>query len=415
MVHQKMFITESEKDRIRGLYNVSTLTESNDFVITDWLSPDEKYAIFLDELYDISNKVKIGNIWENFDNLKFFLKHSFEVATDVPQTIKESVLSSINGLILTESNQDIRQLKPIVKEMLINEGLIDWVKDTAKGVVTGTKEFISKSISGVQKLVGNISTGQWSEVLKLIGNGALYVARKIRSALYNPVGLILDAILVATGIGKGAQFVIWGIVVALDVYELISGNYEDKNDNLLKKLFFFGIDVIGLVTTGMAAKASKTFIGPLLQRFGSSIGGMSKAVKTSPRLKGLLESMMSYAASAKSSMGKVASFLQRKSPMMYKFVSGILGGLGSFVAKLISTIKSVLGLAGKAVAAPGKVINKTLGGGRLGAGAKAGAETTAIVGGLGAINNKYDGRAGKGGVDNLTKVISNSKVEFDGI
>jgi hypothetical protein len=100
---------------------------------------------------------------------------------------------------------------------------------------------------------------------------------------------------------------------------------------------------------------------------------------------------------------------------MYKFVSGILGGLGSFVAKLISTIKSVLGLTGKAIAAPGKVINKALGGGRLGAGAKAGAETTAIVGGLGAINSKYDGRAGKGGVDNLTNVISNSKVEFDGI
>jgi hypothetical protein len=422
MVRQKMFITESERDRIRGLYNVPTLTESNDFVITDWLSPDEKFVIFLDELYDISNKVKIGNIWENFDNFKFFLKHSFEVAKDIPETIKESVLSSISGLVLTESNQDIRQLKPIVKEMLLNEGLGDWakgagdwIKDTASGAVKNTTEFVSKSLSGVQKLVGNISVGQWSEVVKLIGSGALYVARKIRSALYNPVGLILDAILVATGIGKGAQFVIWGIVVALDVYELISGNYEEKDENLIKKLIFFGIDIIGLVTTGIAAKSSKTFIGPLLQRFGSSISGMSKAVKASPKLKGILESMMSYATLAKSSMSKVTSFLQKKSPMMYKFVSGILGGLGSFVAKLISTIKSVLGATGKVISAPGKAINKALGGGKLGAGVKAGTETTALAVGIGAYSNNRSGLGDKSGVDNLTNTISNSNSEFDGI
>jgi hypothetical protein len=418
MVSQKIFITESEKDRIRGLYNVPTLTESNDFVITDWLSPDEKFVIFLDELYDISNKVKIGNIWENFDNFKFFLKHSFEIAKDIPETIKESVLLSINGLILTESNQDIRQLKPIVREMLINEGIGDyvsaagdWIKDTARGAVTGTTEFVTKSLSGVQKLVGNISAGQWSEVVKLIGSGALYVARKIRSALYNPIGLILDAILVASGVGKGAQFVIWGIVVALDVYELTTGNYENKEENILMKLLFTGIDIIGLVTTGMAAKESKSFIGPLLQKFGSSTGGLTKASKASPKFKGLLETMMTNATSAKSSMGKVASYLKTKSPMLYKFVSGILGGLGSIVAKLISVIKSVLGITGKVLTAPGKAINKVLGGGKLGSGAKAGFETSAIVGGLGTrekVKSVQD--------DNmLIKGLSNAKPSFEGI
>jgi len=418
MVRQKMFITESERDRIRGLYNVPTLTESNDFVITDWLSPDEKYVIFLDELYDISNKIKIGNIWENFDNFKFFLKHSFEVAKDVPETIKESVLSSINGLILTESNQDIRQLKPIVKDMLMNEGLGDWVKgagewlkDTAKGVVTGTTEFVKTSLSGVQKLVGNISAGQWSEVVKIIGSGALYVARKIRAALYNPVGLILDAILVATGVGKGVQFVIWGIVVALDIYEITSGNYENKEDNLLTKLLFMGIDIIGLVSAGVAAKASKTFIGPLLKRFGSSIEGLTRATKVSPKFKGLLETMMSYATSAKSSMGKVSSYLKTKSPMLYKFVSSVLGGLGSLVAKLISVIKSVLGITGKVLSAPGKVINKVLGGGKLGSGVKSGFETSAIVGGIGAHEKVNATKETK----SLVQGFSNAKPTFDGI
>lgn len=418
MLHQKMFIAESEKDRIRGLYKQPILTETAEFVITDWLSPDEKYAIFLDELYDISNKVKIGNIWENFDNFKFFLKHSFEVAKDVPETIKESVLASINGLVLTESNQDIRSLKPIVKEMFINEGLGDlasaagnWIKDTAQGVVTGTTEFVKTSLSGIQKLVGNISAGQWAEVLKIIKNGALYVARKIRAALYNPVGLILDAILVATGIGKSAQFVIWGIVVALDIYELTTGNYEDKEDSFLSKLLFTGIDMIGLVSTGIVAKESRTFIGPLLKRFGSSMEGIKNAVKASPKLKGLLEGMLTYSTSAKGNMGKVASFLQKKSPMLYKFVSGVLGGLGTIIAKLISVIKSVLGVAGKVLSAPGKAINKALGGGKLGGAVKAGVETSAIVGGLG-THEKL--KAAQNDAE-LIKGFSNAKPTFDGI
>lgn len=82
--------------------------------------------------------------------------------------------------------------------------------------------------------------------------------------------------------------------------------------------------------------------------------------------------------------------------MLYKFVSGILGGLGSIVAKLISVIKSVLGITGKVLTAPGKVISKGLGSGKLGAGAKAGFETTAIVGGLGTY-----GKVNSGGLNDV--------------
>ena len=180
---------------------------------------------------------------------------------------------------------------------------------------------------------------------------------------------------------------------------------------MLMKLLFMGIDIIGLVTTGIAAKQSKTFIGPLLQRFGSSTGGLTKASKASPKFKGLLETMMTQATSAKSSMGKVASYLKTKSPMLYKFVSSILGGLGSIVAKLISVIKSVLGITGKVLTAPGKAISKGLGSGKLGAGAKTGFETTAIVGGLG-THEKMSATQGSG---ELIKGFSNAKPSFDGI
>ena len=46
VVQRKMIITESEKSRIKSLYGISPVMEN--IVITNWLSPDEKYCIFLE-------------------------------------------------------------------------------------------------------------------------------------------------------------------------------------------------------------------------------------------------------------------------------------------------------------------------------------------------------------------------------
>jgi len=370
--------------------NRKTLTENvntdSDVVITNWLSPDENYTIFLDELYDIKNKKLIGNICENFDNFKFFLKHSFEVSKTVPQDIRESVLNTISKLVISESKQNITHLKPMFKQYL-KEGwgtdALDWVKKTGDNTVKGLKDFVSKTYSGGKQLVSAISDGDLSQVMDLIGKGALYVARKIREALYTPVGMILDAILIATGIGKAAQFVIWGIVVALDIYEIVSGDYEDKNESFLIRLLFTGIDLVGLVFAGAAAKAGKGVIAGVLRKFGTSTKGLSKAAKSSPAFKSLLESMQAGAKGASSIMGKVGNYLQKSSPTIYKWFSGIIGGLGKVANRVATSVESILGGAMKAVSKPGQVVKKALGGGRLGSGAQAALNTTAIVGGIG--------------------------------
>lgn len=406
----KLLINESERDRILGLYQRSTVLES--IVITDWLSPDEKYCIFLDELYDIEKKEKMGNVWENFDNFKFFLKHSFEVSQNIPQQIKEDVLTSLNSFVITESTQNLTPLKPIFKELL-NEDLGDWVsgasewlKDTAVSTYKGLTDFVSTSYEGVKKLIGGISKGEWSEVLNLLKKGALWVTRKIRQALYSPVGLILDAILVATGIGKAAPFVLWGIVVALDIYELISGNYEDKEESFLSRLFFTGVDIVGMVVAGAAAKSSRVLLGGIFKKYGTSTEGLAKAAKVNPTFKGTLEKMATSAQNASGVMGRVTSFLSKKSPMLFKFVSSIIGGLTKFVKKIIETIGKILG-------APGRAIEKTLGGGKLAKGTKAGVETTAIVGGLGTYGKTKEIQQTK----DLENVFSSNtiKPEFDGI
>jgi hypothetical protein len=169
-------INESEKSRILGLYGINSLSEN--IVITEWLSPDEKYCIFFDDLIDIENKTKIGNIWENFDHFKFFLKHSFEVTTNVSQEIKESVLKTINSLLITESNQSMVGLKPYVKQLLSEQNFFtdakDWVKNTTKDAIKGVEDFTTTSIDGLKKVYTNIKDGEWNKAFEIIKKGVLY-------------------------------------------------------------------------------------------------------------------------------------------------------------------------------------------------------------------------------------------------
>ena len=86
-------------------------------IILELLSPDERYVIFLDELYDIQLKKKLGNIWENFENLKFFLRYSFN-NSNLDSKIIESANNILNGSIITESKDSILIAKPYIKQYI---------------------------------------------------------------------------------------------------------------------------------------------------------------------------------------------------------------------------------------------------------------------------------------------------------
>jgi hypothetical protein len=370
MNNRKIIISESERRRIKNLYETPT---SLDFVISNWLSPDEKYVIFLDELYDIESKTKLGNIWENFDNFKFFLKHSFEVSTTIPQQIKEDVLKTIDSFLLTESTQNLTPLKPIFKELLKEDkdwgvlgDLGNWAKETAKSAVTGVSDFVKTSYEGLKKLGIAISEGDWMKVVDLLKKGALYVARSIRSALYSPVGLILDAILMASGVGVIFKMLPWAIVVALDIYEFMTGNYEDPELSMGWRLLFLGVDIIGLISSGIFAKSSRSVVLGAISRFGKSEKGLQAAVQNTPKLKSFLSKILQDSPKVESAIKQSQSQIKSKSPMFFKFFSSIIGGIGKFIGKLVSYISKILTV-------PGKLTTK------LGGGLKTAAAANTIV------------------------------------
>lgn len=404
MLYNKLLISESDKTHILNLYGVSSVKDT--IVITEWLSPDEKYCVFLDELYDIQNKTKIGNIWENFDNFKFFLTHSFEVATNVPKQIKENVLNSLKSFVITESTQNMSTLKPYLKELLeegILKNLADWGKETVSSAVSGVSDFVKTSWDGLKKLGIAISEGDWNRIVDLLKKGALYVARKIREALYNPIGIVLDAILMASGVGVALKILPWAIVVGLDVYEFMTGKYEDPELSKGWRLLFFATDVMGLVVAGAASKVAKNMVTGLINKFGKTSESLSKAIKNSKKLSSFLETIQRLSSKVVGLMEKSLSYLKTKSPMFYKFLSGLMGGIKTVLNMLINLIGLLFKGIGKVLSAPGKLTSK------LGGGVKttSAANTLVPVAGIGVYGKhkeeKYE--------DQLLSAINSSEVE----
>lgn len=362
-------------NRIKLLMEYSldkTLREdiSSSIIIYEWLSPDDNFVIFLDDLYDIKNKKLIGNIWENFENFKIFLKHSFEVSSNIPSIVKENIIDSINNLLIVESKKNISELKPVVKN-LINEwwgnDVIDWTKEKGHEGVEGLKNFSAKMYSGGKELVNSISNSDWSKALEIIGKGIIYLARSIRSAMYHPIGIILDAILIATGIGKTVQWIPWAIIVSLDVTELMTGNYEDEQPTWWR-LLSLGFDSLGLILSASAAKSAKETFLPLLSAKNPS--EISKIIQKNPAMQKILNNILSVVNKVPSKLEEAINIIAKKFPTGGQFIKNVISNINSFLQKVIEEIKYML--------TP-----------QLKAGVKAGVQTTGLTYGAEKTINKY--------------------------
>jgi len=402
----KFTISEGEKDLIRRMHNnqksydtlikesvglVSTVSES--VVITDWVSPDDRYLILFDKMYDLQTRTSLGDIWENFDNFKLFISHSFEVATNVPKQIKEEVLNTINSLVLTESISDMSKIKPILKKLIREEeGFLNWIgsgiKKTAEWGADEVKRFgsdvadIAKTgLEGIKKAGIAISTGDWKYILDLLGKGILFFARKLRSLLYNPVGLILDSILVTTGIGKAAQWIPWAIVVALDIYEVSTGNFEEKDTPTWMRYILIGADVLGLVFAGGVAGSAKAALSVF--RGARTAEEFAAIAAKNPRAVSWIQKIIGAFSKVPQLLGKAATYL--KSTNLAKgstFIQGVLGKAEVILGNATKSLSEISNAAksGGAIAVKNVApVVKQSATQALKAGAKAGAKTAGVV------------------------------------
>jgi len=353
-----------EKKRILEQHKYNEFNRTgNTYAIVEWLSPDNRYAIFLDDLIDIKRKKIIGNIVEDFSNLKFFLEHSFSVSKKLPNRVKQALINEVRSI---DDSTDIRNHKNLIsetirftsknKKLIIeqennNGGILSSIGNWASGEYEKTKQglsnFINTGIEGAKKLGKAISDSDLSKALEIVQKGTLYVARSIRSAVTSTAYAIVDAILVACGVitlgvTEVVHMIPWAISALLDVYEFATGEYEDPNMSNFERIFMFGIHCVGMATTGYAARAMKA--------------QMSTIPKDPAKLETIKNSILSFPNLA----SKALTFLEQKAPKIFAFFRPVVSKIKDFMkyvtdsfAKLIPASKTGQTVA-KAARAGGK-------------------------------------------------------------
>jgi hypothetical protein len=464
--------TLSENRLLANQHFTDTSENSDCIVIMDWASPDRKYVILLDELYDLESKEKLGDIWENFDNFKLFMSHSFNVATNIPQQIKENVNNTIKSLILTEStNRDISKLKPLLKQLLREYSFSEFGSDLwntgasavdfvdkkiyqpAKTAVVNTGKYLKKNVvdpvitgmvnikdfwvdsakkfgqdiadmakagwEGLKKLGIAISELDFTKILQLISDGVLYVARKIRSLMYNPVGIVLDSILVITGIGKAVQWIPWAFIVGLDIYEVVTGNYEEKDMPTWLRFLLIGCDVLGLVFAGGVGAAARAVFKVF--RGARTMADFAKLAKSAPQAVKFIKQIAGALSSVPRLLSHAVKYLKNtKFAKGSTFLSGILSKTDSFLSNMAKSLSELSEAAGKGSIQNAKVIAKIpktpikqkikTG---LKAGAKTGAVVTVVDRGVHKGIEMYTGKSEKELKDLAKKVEERKKFMFD--
>lgn len=335
VAQRKIMITESERNRIKSLYEPK---KSKDFVFDFILTENEKYVIIMDQVFVAGGDGNsIGSIWEH----TYIFNELINESISKMETLNEEVKTNINNIV-----ESIEWKKELVSE---------WIKE--KGVISeGLWDSIKSGVSNIASKVGNAGI----EMAKTVFNkGVLPALRWVRRGLYTGVGIVIDVIVSILAAKTNA--IVWFVVVLLDIYEIATGDYDPQDPDRMQMPFFFLIaDLIGCVFTGASAFAFKK-AAPVVAAQGLKKGApaMVKMVEglaqKIPSLKGQLKGVADTLAKklGPSSSGVIGKILS--------FIDNILTKFATFLQRLFSKEGIKATATGGAVLGVGKVVEKGLG------------------------------------------------------
>ena len=332
---KSLIISETEKSDIRELYGLIPIKRN--YIFEASVSSNGRYFIIHDEVFDIQEQKTIGNLWGSIDVFKTIFQNTILDNSEYAQ-IRESVLS----LPILEGKETLYGLRDILLEWNFFDNT--WVGGELKKAGQGIKDFATTSYQGLKDFGIAISQGDWKNVLSLLAKGVKYLLRELKSALYSTVGMLVDAILVASGIGLSVQWIPWAMVTALDVYQISTNDWPPEESALptWAKFLTLGFDILGLVLTSAAAKAAKVSLNPLI-KMGNNTGRISQYLSKNPKLKNIIESMIKGINKVPKMLSNAQSFLIKKFPNGAKFISGILGKLSGVLKTMEESLSKLIG------------------------------------------------------------------------
>lgn len=228
-----------------------------------------------------------------------------------------------NYLITEMSNKE-------VTKSIINESWIE-INVICEGLWDNIKSGASKSWEGLKSGVSSIAQKVIVPVLK---QGVIPFLRWIRRNLNSYIGIITDIILsmFPTIVIMKA---IWGLIVVLDIYEILTNNFDPQDPERQKMPFLFLItDSLSLLFTAAAGKTAGVTL--------------KQAIKTgakSPATKGILKKLIEKLPMLSKVLGEAEKFLVK---VFGKNIGGFLGkvfsGIDTVITKMGTWISKTFGL-----------------------------------------------------------------------
>lgn len=336
MVKQvRHIITENERNRIRNLYSLNQGKRT--YIFEACLSVNQRYFILQDEVFDIQEQKTLGNIWSSIEVFKTIFKN-----VNIENQEYRGLQESISSLPILEGISDLYSIRNILLEWNFFDDT--WLGEKLKVAGHSIKDVTTQSLEGIKKLGVEIGKGEWSEILSLLSKGVLWILRKLKSAMYSTLGMIVDAILVATGIGKTIQWIPWALITALDVYQFLNNDWvgEEANQPTWLKLLFLGFDVLGLVTSGAVAKAARAE-GKALSSIAKNPTKIAEFMKSNPKMKGYIKSIMNGLKKVPVYMSKAVQVIGNKFPKGAAFISGIVGKMSGVLKSMEQSLGKLVG------------------------------------------------------------------------
>lgn len=296
------------------------------------VSVNGRYMILQDNVFDLQENINVGYLWDSLNIFKTIFNN-----TNIDDLEYNVIKENINKRPLLESKENLYELRDILLEFDVLQGT--WLGRQLKSAGDGITDTLTQSWEGLKKFGVSIGKSSWSQILNDLAKGVRFVFRRLKDALYSNVGMIVDAVLIATVGGKAITWVPWGMVFALDVYQISTNDYEKPMETWEKWMELI-CSALGLLASGAVAKGVRTILKPLgksnPKQIYSTIRNNKTLMKVLTSLQGKLSSLGGY-------VDKLSSMFNGKFPSGVKFLSQVKGFLTNVITKFNNLLKTILG------------------------------------------------------------------------
>lgn len=337
-MYKNLVITESEKNRIRRLYglnkDVLSIVNTNNYLFDFVITESQNFIIYMDNV--ISKKHGfIGDLWENTWVFNEVIKEGLEKNNAlVIENFGDNIDTILNSISWTKEfvSECVLKINSINENINIDEQFFDKLKTAASNIVGDVVSGVKKAGSYVADLG-----------LKLIKGPILGTLRWIRRNAYTSIGMVVDILTAMLPATTGLNKVAWMLIVVLDLYEIVTGDYDPKDEERNSNPYMFlVIDLIAALFSAAFGQTTK-----------AALKGSAKLPSATSKL---LSSLLEKLPALKNTLKTFSEWLLKKLPKLHSIIKTVFSGIDRIIVGVENFIKQLLSKRGLAALATGGAI-----------------------------------------------------------